>query len=161
MEERCVEVDHSTLNRWGVKYAPLLDQQFRARKRSVGSSWRLDERLLEILVSGGRKAGATVDFLLTAKRDRNAALRFLRKAIGHHGVPKKITIDKSDANTAAIESYNAEHEADIEIRRIKYLNNIVEQDHRADRTHVARPMLAFKPLSVGRGDARRESSSCT
>jgi len=50
------------------------------------------------------KAGATVDFLLTAKRDRNAALRFLRKAIGHHGVPKKITIDKSGANTAAIEA---------------------------------------------------------
>jgi transposase-like protein len=84
-----------------------------------------------------------VDFLLTAKRDRKAALRFLRKAIGQHGVPEKITIDKSGANTAAIESYNAEHEADIEIRQIKYLNNIVEQDHRAVK-RVARPMLRFK-----------------
>ncbi len=123
MEERGVEVDHSTLNRWVVKYAPLLDQQFRARKRPVGSSWRLDETYVKIkgswkyLYRAVDKAGATVDFLLTAKRDRNAALRFLRKAIGHHGVPKKITIDKSGANTAAIESYNAEHEADIEIRR--------------------------------------------
>jgi len=89
------------------------------------------------------KAGATVDFLLTAKRDRNAALRFLRKAIGHHGVPKNITIDKSGANTAAIESYNAEHEAEIQIRRIKYLNNIVEQDHRAVK-RVVRPMMGFK-----------------
>ena len=71
-----------------------------------------------------------MDFLLTAKRDCKAALRFLRKAIGQHGMPEKITIDKSGANTASIESYNAEHEADIEIRRIKYLNNIVEQDHR-------------------------------
>ena len=149
MEERGVEVDHSTLNRWVVKYAPLLDQQFRARKRSVGSSWRLDETCVKVkgswkyLYRAVDKAGATVDFLLTAKRDRNAALRFLRKAIGHHGVPKKITIDKSGANTAAIESYNAEHGADIQIRRIKYLSNIVEQDHRAVKP-VVRPMMGFK-----------------
>ena len=108
MEERGVEVDHSTLNRWVVKYAPLLDQQFRARKRSVGSSWRLDETYVKVkgswkyLYRAVDKAGATVDFLLTAKRDRNAALRFLRKAIGHHGVPKKITIDKSGANVSVI-----------------------------------------------------------
>ena len=67
------------------------------------------------------KACATEDFLLTAKRDRKAALRFLRKAIGQHGVPEKITVDKSGADTAAIESYNAEHEVDIEIRQNKYL----------------------------------------
>jgi len=81
--------------------------------------------------------------MLTAKRDRKAALRFLRKAIGQHGVPEKITIDKSGANTAAIESFNAEHEADIEIRQIKYLKNIVEQDHRAIK-RVSRPTLGFK-----------------
>jgi putative transposase len=80
---------------------------------------------------------------LSAKRDRKAASRFLRKAIGQRGVPENITIDKSGANTAAIEDYNAEHEADIEIRRIKYLNNIVEQDHRAVK-RVTRSMLGFK-----------------
>jgi putative transposase len=149
MEERGVDVDHSTLNRWVVKYAPLLEQQFRARKRAIGSSWRLDETYVKIkgrwkyLYRAVDKAGATVDFLLTAKRDRKAALRFLRKAIGQHGEPAKITIDKSGANTAPIESYNAEHEAGIEIRRIKYLNNIVEQDHRAVK-RVTRPMLGFK-----------------
>ena len=67
------------------------------------------------------KAGATVDFLLTAKRDGKAALRFLRKAFGQHGTPEKITIDKSGANTATIESYHAKHEASIEIRQVKYL----------------------------------------
>ena len=149
MEERGVEVDHSTLNRWVVKYVPLLDPRFRARKRPVGSSWRLDETYVKVkgawkyLYRAVDKAVATVDFLLTAKRDRKAALRFLRKAIGHHGIPEKITIDKSGANTAAIESYNAEHEADIEIRQIKYLNNIVEQDHRAVK-RATRPMLGFK-----------------
>jgi putative transposase len=149
MEERGVEVDHSTLNRWVIKYAPLLEQQFRAHKLPVGSSWRLDETYVKVkgswkyLYRAVDKAGATVDFLLTAKRDRKAALRFLRKAIGQHGVPEKITIDKSGANTAAIESYNAEHEADIEIRQNKYLNNLVEQDHRAVK-RVTRPMLGFK-----------------
>ncbi len=89
------------------------------------------------------KSGATVDFLLTAGRDRKAALRFLRKAAGRHGVPQKITIDKSGANTAAIDSYNAEHDADIESRQLEFLNNIVEQDHRAIK-RLTRPMLGFK-----------------
>ena len=90
----------------------------------IKGSWKYLYRAVD-------KTGATVDFLLTARRDRKAALRFLRKPIGHHGVPEKITIDKSGANKAAIESYNAEHQAAVEIRQVKYLNNILEQDHRA------------------------------
>ena len=70
-------------------------------------------------------------------------MRFLRKAIGHQGTPEKITIDKSGANAAAIESYNQEHEADIEMRQLKYVNNIVEQDHRAIK-RLVRPMLGFQ-----------------
>jgi putative transposase len=84
-----------------------------------------------------------VDVLLTAKRDCNAAFRFLRKAIRHNGAPEKITIDKSGANTAAIEGHNTEHKAGIETRRVKYLNNFVEQDHRAIKRQT-RPMLGFK-----------------
>jgi putative transposase len=149
MEERGVEVDHSTLNRWVLKYVPSLEQTFRKRKRPVGASWRMDETYVRIkgawkyLYRAVDKAGATVDFLLTAKRDRKAALRFLRKAIGNHGTPKKITIDKSGANAAAIESCNAERDTDIEMRQVKYLNNILEQDHRAIKRAV-RPMLGFK-----------------
>ena len=89
------------------------------------------------------KSGDTVDFLLTAKRDRKAAMRFLRKAIRQNGRPAKITIDKSGANAAAVNSYNAEDDASIELRQIKYLNNIVEQDHRAVK-RMTRPMLGFK-----------------
>ena len=149
MDERGVEVDHSTLNRWVLKYVPLLETQFCARKRSVGSSWRLDETYVKVkgvwkyLYRAVDKAGATVDFLLTAKRDGNAVLRFLRKAIRCNGTPIKITIDKSGANTAAIGSYNTDHKAGIEMRQIKYLNNIVEQDHRAIKRQI-RPMLGFK-----------------
>jgi len=149
MQERGVEVDHSTLNRWVVKYVPLLDERFRARKRPVGSSWRMDETYVRIkgvwkyLYRAVDKAGATVDFLLTANRDRKAALRFLRKASGQNSTPEKITIDKSGANPAAIESYNKDHEVSFEIRQVKYLNNIVEQDHRAVK-RLVRPMLGFK-----------------
>ena len=95
------------------------------------------------------KAGDTVDFLLTAKRDRKAALRFHRKAIDQSGLPDKITIDKSGANTAAIEDYNGANETDIELRvaglgpQAKYLNNLVEQDHRAIK-RLTRPILGFK-----------------
>ena len=126
-----------------------MEQAFLARKRPVGGSWRLDETYVRVkgawkyLYRAVDKAGATVDFLLTARRDRKAALRFLRKAIDRHGVPGTITIDKSGANTAAIVSYNAEQDADVEIRQVKYLNNIVEQDHRAIK-RLARPMLGFK-----------------
>jgi putative transposase len=145
----CVEVDHSTLNRWVVKYVPSLEKQFRAHKRTVGSSWRLDETYVKVkgawkyLYRAVDKAGATVDFLLTAKRDCRAAHRFLRKAIRGNGTPEKITIDKSGANTAAIEYHNGETKAGIEMRQIKYLNNIVEQDHRAIKRQT-RPMLGFK-----------------
>ena len=88
-------------------------------------------------------AGDTVDFLLTAKRDKAAARRFLERAINLHGVPEKITIDKSGANTAAIKSVNDDACLDIELRQSKYLNNLVEQDHRAVK-RIVDPMLRFK-----------------
>jgi putative transposase len=83
-----------------------------------------------------------VDFLLTAKRDRGGALRFLRKAIKGNGLPGKITIDNSGANTAAIGSHNAETEAAIQILKSNP-NNLIEQDHRAIK-RLVRPMLGFK-----------------
>jgi putative transposase len=76
MQERGVEVDHSTLNRWVLKYVPLLDEQFRARKRLVGPSWRMDETYVRAkgawryLVRAVDEAGGKVNFLLTARRDR-------------------------------------------------------------------------------------------
>jgi transposase-like protein len=97
--------------------------------------------------------------LATAHRDLAAASRFLRCAIDRHGEPEKITIDKSGANTAAIDSYNAEHEADIEMRQCKYLNIVVEQDHRAIR-RVVRPMLGSSPC-VARKPCWRALRRCT
>jgi putative transposase len=84
-----------------------------------------------------------VDFLLTPQRDRTAALAFLHKAIHHQGLPEKITIDQSGSNTAAITHYNKTHKTAIVLRQSKYLNNIVEQDHRAVK-RIVRPMLGCK-----------------
>jgi len=72
--------------------------------------------------------GKTIDVLLTAKRDKKAALRFFRKAIGINGYPEKVNIDKSGSNTAAL-NLNKES-AGVKVTREKYVNNIIEQDHR-------------------------------
>jgi putative transposase len=87
--------------------------------------------------------------LLTAKRDRAAAQRFLTRAFGNNALATTITIDQSDANTAGIESYNVEHDTAITIRQFKYLNNIVEQDHRTVK-RITRPMLGFKSFRCAR-----------
>ncbi len=155
MQERGVFVDHATVHRWALKIVPVLAKAFRVRKRPVGKSWRLDETYIKVcgqwkyLYRAVDRDGDTVDFLFTAHRDRAAARRFLERAIDQHGEPEKITIDKSGANTAAIDSYNAEHEAHIEMRQSKYLNNIVEQDHRAIK-RIVRPMLGFKSMRCAR-----------
>jgi transposase-like protein len=86
------------------------------------------------------KQGKTVDFLLTAKRDMTTAKRFFSKAMGTNGEPDKVAMDKSGANKAAIDAINAGRDKPILVRRVKYLNNIVEQDHRAIK-RVTRPAI--------------------
>jgi putative transposase len=153
MQERGVSVDHATINRWVVKYSPQLEAAFHHRKRPVWVSWRMDETYIKIkgqwyyLYRAVDKTGQTIDFLLTEHRDERAARRFLTKAIRRHGVPAKITIDGSEANAAAIRGYNDEHGTAIAIRQVKYLNNIVEQDHRAVK-RITRPMLGFKSFEA-------------
>jgi putative transposase len=153
MEERGVPVDHATIQRWVVKYSPLLEEAFHRRKRSVWLSWRMDETYIKVkgkwwyLYHAVDKHGHTIDFLLTEHRDKEAALRFLKKAIRRNGLPETITIDGSGANEAAIKSYNEAYGTTISIRQVKYLNNIVEQDHRAVK-RVTRPMLGFKSFEA-------------
>src|SRR5437870_12533462 len=130
-----------------------LEAAFHRRKRPVWVSWRMDETYIKVkgqwfyLYRAVDKTGQTIDFLLTAQRAEEAALRFLKKAIRRHGVPEKTTMDGSAANEAAIKSYNAEHGTAIEIRKITYLNNIVEQDHRGVQ-RITRPMLGFKAFDA-------------
>jgi putative transposase len=153
MRERGVPVDHSTVNRWVLKYSSPLEKAFHRRKRPVWLSWRMDETYIKVkgqwyyLYRTVDKTGQTIDFLLTEQRDERAALRFLTKAIRRHGVPEKVTIDGSEANAAAIRGYNQEHGTAIIIRQVKFLNNLREQDHRAVK-RVTRPMLGFKSFEA-------------
>lgn len=159
LEERGISIDHATINRWVIKYAPLLEDAFRKKhKRRTGISWRMDETYVKnkgkwgFLYRAVDKEGNTVDFMFSAKRDRKAALRFFKKAIGSNGLPHTVTIDKSGANNAALEQLNELFLTNnlfslfIIIRQIKYLNNIVEQDHRHIK-RIIRPMLGFKSFA--------------
>jgi putative transposase len=156
MEKRGVSVDHATINRWVLKYSPQLEAAFHGRKRPVWLSWRMDETYIKVkgqwryLYRAVDKTGQTIDFLLTEQRDERAAMRFLTKAIRRHGVPEKITIDGSEANASAIRSYNEAHGTAISIRQVKYLNNVVEQDHRGVK-RVTYPMLGFKSFKAAQG----------
>ena len=149
MQERSVSVDHSSINRWAIRFLPLIEKMARKHKRPVGGSWRMDETYIKVkgvwkyLYRAVDKQGKTVDFLLTAKRDMAAAKRFFDKAMGANGAPEKVAMDKSGANKAAINAINAGRSLPILVRQVKYLNNIVEQDHRAIK-RVTRPMLNFK-----------------
>ncbi len=154
MQERGYVVDHSTIQRWVVYYAPRVEKAFHKNKKRVGMRWRMDETYLKIkgqwryLYRAVDKQGNTIDFLLTAKRDTKAARRFLNKAIGSNGKPSLINTDKSGANTAAIKEYNIDENKRVKIRQCKYLNNIVGQvvrhsDHRFIKRRT-RPMLGFK-----------------
>ena len=151
MAERGIVVDHSALHRWVIRLVPLLDKAFRRHKRTAGRRWRMDETYIKVkgqwkyLYRAVDTSGQTIDFLLAAKRDTAAALRFFRKAIRHHGEPEVVTIDKSGASTAVLGMLNTDkpYEEAIIVRQSKYLNNLVEQDHRNIKRRT-RPMPGFK-----------------
>lgn len=136
MKMRGVQVDHATIQRWVHKFSPFIEAQMKKRKLRVGKSWRMDETYIKVkgkwcyLYRAVDKSGNTVDFLLTKRRQRMSAQSFLITAIVNNGKPKIINIDKSGSNIGAIRVYNQRSFSKIVIRQCKYLNNIVEQDHR-------------------------------
>lgn len=154
LAERGIVVDHATLNRWVIKYAPLVAVNAQIRKRPTGGSWRMDETYIKVkgkwhyLYRAIDKGGKTLDFMLSKRRNEPAATLFFAKALSSNGIPEKIVIDKSGANTAGIRGINKilkrfGCQAPIETIRSKYLNNIVKQDHRFIKRRT-RPMLGFK-----------------
>lgn len=159
MLERGTKVDHSTLNRWVIEFAPLLENEFRKKyKKKTGGSFRMDETYIKIkgvwnyLYRAVDKEGNTIDFMVSKNRDEAAAKAFFIKAIFSSGLPEKITIDKSGTNKAGINAINLGlillallgcPLMQIQIRQIKYLNNIVEQDHRGIK-RIVKPMMGFK-----------------
>ncbi|MCP5076375.1 MAG: IS6 family transposase [Rhodobacteraceae bacterium] len=157
MAERGVVVDHATLNRWIVKYSPWIAVEAHRRKARTLRSWRMDETYVKVrgkwvyLYRAVDKAGKTLDFMLSVRRNEKAATLFFAKSLASNGIPEKIVIDKSGANTAGIRGVNRILKrfgcpTQINTIRSKYLNNIVEQDHRFIKKRI-RPMLGFKSLN--------------
>jgi len=154
--ERGVTVDHATLNRWVVKFAPLIAARAQSRKRSTANSWRMDETYIKVkgrwiyLYRAVDRDGQTLDFLLSERRDLAAARRFFKRAIVTNSVPDRVVIDKSGANLAGLQAVNAilkftGEGRTVEIRQAKYLNNIIEQDHRFIK-RITGPMMGFKAV---------------
>jgi transposase-like protein len=164
MAERGISVDHTTVHRWTIYYAPLLLDQFNRRKRPVTSGWHVDETYIKVrgqwryLYRAIDSNGDTVEFWFSERRNLTAAKCFLRKALNRHGRPERIVIDGSQTNREAIRSCDtADRLQDrsshrlkpIRIRQSAYLNNRIEQDHRAIKRRI-RPMLGFQTVRSAR-----------
>jgi transposase-like protein len=131
MAERGVEVDHSTLNRWVLKYAPELDKPVRPHLSLTNDSWQVDETYIQVkgkwkyLYRAVDSQGNTLDFLLSAKRDGSSAARFFRKVLraDHTETPRVISVDKNAAYSAATDALKEDETLDVktELRQVKYL----------------------------------------
>jgi transposase-like protein len=164
MAERGVSVDHATIHRWVIRYSPELLEQFHVRKRPVSRKWHIDETYIKVrgqwryLYRAIDSNGDTVEFWFSERRNLTAAKWFLHKALKRHGRPERIVIDGSQTNHEAILSCDtADRLQDrsrrklkpIRIRQSRYLNNRIEQDHRAIKRRI-RPMLGFKSTTSAR-----------
>jgi transposase-like protein len=157
--DRGVEVDHSTIFRWIQAYAAESERRIRPHLRLSNGSWRVDETYVRVkgrwtyLYRAVDSRGQTIDFLLSAKRDTAAAKRFFRKALGqpHTVNPRTITVDKNPAYPRAVTEMkdNRELWRRSRLRQVKYLNNIVEQDHRRIK-RLIRPGLGFGGFRTAR-----------
>jgi transposase-like protein len=151
MSERGIALAHTTILRWVQRYVPDFEKRWTQYARSVGGSWRCDETYIKVkgrwtyLYRAVDKQGRTVDFLLSERRDVAAAKRFFRNAIKNNGIPRVVTLDAYAASHRAIGELKSVGTLPrrVRIRSSKYLNNVVEQDHRRIKQRI-RPMLGFK-----------------
>ncbi len=154
MAERGVTLVHTTVMRWVIHYVPVFEKRWMKYARPTGSSWRVDETYIRVkgkwtyLYRAVDKQGRTVDFLLSEKRDTAAAKRFFIKAIQNNQAPAKITLDGYEASHRAVAELKAEGvlSESVEVRTSRYLNNLIEQDHRRVKQRYS-PMLGFKSVN--------------
>ena len=159
MEERGLFIAHTTIMRWVHQYGPKLDKRIRRHLKQTNDSWRVDETYIKVkgqwmyLYRAVDSEGNTIDFYLSKTRDQKAAKHFFKKALRsfHVSKPRVITVDKNPAYPVAIQQLKQEKKIPegIQIRQVKYLNNIVEQDHRFIKKRV-RTMLGFKSFRTAK-----------
>jgi IS6 family transposase len=153
MEERGLSMAHTTIMRWVHQYGPEMDKRIRRQLKKTNDSWRVDETYIKVkgqwmyLYRAVDSEGNTIDFYLSKTRDHKAAKRFFKKALRsfHVSMPRVITVDKNPAYPIAIEELKNEKKmpVGIQVRKVKYLNNVIEQDHRFIKKRV-RSMLGLK-----------------
>jgi IS6 family transposase len=153
MSERGLGVDHVTVFRWVQRYAPEINKRMRPHRKMSGTSYRIDETYVKVgktwkyLYRAVDKEGATIEFMLSAKRDVSAAKRFFRKVMraDHRRLPYTIGTDKHASYPEGFAASVQEKglPSDCKLRRVKYLNNVIEQDHRAIRRRW-RAMQCFR-----------------
>jgi transposase-like protein len=151
MAERGIDLAHTTILRWVQCYVPKFQNKWNRYARPVGTSWRLDETYIRVrgewkyLYRAVDKQGNIVDFLLSEHRDIAAAKRFFTRAIESHGTPEKITFDGYAATHTPVRELKGSDTLPVNVcvRTSKYLNNLVEQDHRRVKQWVY-SMLGFK-----------------
>lgn len=163
VNQRGMEVDHTTIYRWVQEYSPEIDKRFRAHLRLTNDSWRVDETYIEVkgkwkyLYRAVDSKGNTLDFLLTAKRNGQAAKRFFCKVLSavYTCVLRVINVDKNAAYPKAIEQLKEKQQLpeQVELRQNKYLNNLVEQDHRGIKRLVT-PGMGFGSFNTARRTIR-------
>jgi len=159
MNERGLSVDHTTIYRWVQAYAPELEKRIRPHLRPTNDSYRVDETYVKIkgkwkyLYRAVDSTGQTVEFMLSAKRDARAAKRFFRKMLKlpRYSSPRVINVDQNKAYPPAVEELKEEGVLSVaaQLRQCKYLNNIVEQDHRFIKRRV-NPGLGFFSFNTAR-----------
>jgi transposase-like protein len=157
MAERGMEVDHTTIMRWVHQYSPEIEKKVRRYLKPTNDSWKMDETYIKVkgewkyLYRAVDSDGNTIDFMLSAKRNKKAAKRFLKKALcsKHNQIPRVITVDKNPAYPPAVNELKNDRilPQNVNFRQIKYLNNMIEQDHRSIK-RIVRPMLGFQSITT-------------
>jgi len=152
LQERGLNITHTTIMRWVHQYSPIISEKLRKHIKPTNDSWRMDETYLKIkgknayLYRAVDSEGKTIDFFLSEHRDKDATKKFFKKALKsiHNQQPRVITTDKYAATEVAIHEmiYNGTISVKTTLRKIKYLNNIIEQDHRFIKRKI-KPMLGF------------------
>lgn len=142
LEERGLGADHTTVWRWVQRYAPEMDKRLRCYLKPTNKSWRVDETYIRVkgrwcyLYRAIDSTGATIDFPLSALRDADTAKRLFRKALVDrpHQQPRVINTDLAPIYNSALD--DIKKDGTLRRRPVQYLNNILEQDHRAVKRRV-------------------------